>query len=75
MEGKEGKREFAARLNVTEIRDLIEVLSSTLDLMQTRISGGHKEGLLAELLNEDLSEAFAKARGRLSRLFLAFNSK
>jgi len=75
IEGKEGIREFAARLEIAEIRELVEVLSSTLDLLQSRSSGGHREGLLAELLNEDLAAAFVQARGRLCRLCQAFNSK
>lgn len=74
-EGKAGVKKLAERLNLREIKELIEILAESLDLLETRSNGIHTEGLLADLLNEDISEALEKAKGRLESLFLTFNGK
>lgn len=74
-EEKGGIKGLAERLNLREIRELIEILAETVSLLETRSDGMYKEGLLAELLNEDISEALEKAKRRLESLFLTFNSK
>lgn len=73
-EGVEAMRELAARLKLKEVRELVVTISNTLDLLEERNNKVHREGLLAELLDEDITEALGKARSQLDRLILTFNS-